>query len=158
MSLQKNFIYSSILTVSKYLFPLIVYPYVSRTLGLSNIGIINFVDNLVNYFVFFSMMGIATVGVREIAAARSSKTQLSKTFMSLYVAFVTDRHSDLHRHCRIVDSHVHRSETYRPSGPTLCRCCQATVQPISDGMVFYGHGRLQIHHQPFHFGQVLVCD
>ena len=83
MSLQKNFIYSSILTVSKYLFPLIVYPYVSRTLGLSNIGIINFVDNLVNYFVFFSMMGIATVGVREIAAARSSKTQLSNTFMSL---------------------------------------------------------------------------
>ena len=83
MSLKGNFIYSSILTVSKYLFPLIVYPYVSRTLGLSNIGIVNFVDNLVNYFVYFSMMGIATVGVREIAAARSSKTQLSKTFMSL---------------------------------------------------------------------------
>lgn len=83
MSLKSNFIYSSILTVSKYLFPLIVYPYVSRTLGLSNIGIVNFVDNLVNYFVYISMMGIATVGVREIAAARSSKAQLSKTFMSL---------------------------------------------------------------------------
>ena len=83
MSLQKNFIYSSILTVSKYLFPLIVYPYVSRTLGLSNIGIVNFIDNLVNYFVFISMMGITTVGVREIAASRSSRQQLSKTFMSL---------------------------------------------------------------------------
>lgn len=83
MSLQKNFIYSSILTVSKYLFPLIVYPYVSRTLGLSNIGIVNFVDNLVNYFVFVSMMGITTVGVREIAAARNNKQELSKTFMSL---------------------------------------------------------------------------
>lgn len=83
MSLKKNFIYSSILTVSKYLFPLIVYPYVSRTLGLSNIGIVNFVDNLVNYFVFVSMMGISTVGVREIAAVRTDKKQLSKTFMSL---------------------------------------------------------------------------
>ncbi len=83
MSLQKNFIYSSILTVSKYLFPLIVYPYVSRTLGLSNIGIVNFVDNLVNYFVYISMMGIATVGVREIAAVRSNQQQLSKTFASL---------------------------------------------------------------------------
>lgn len=82
MSLKNNFIYSSILTASKYLFPLIVYPYVSRTLGLSNIGIVNFVDNLVNYFVFVSMMGITTVGVREIAAARNDKEQLSKTFMS----------------------------------------------------------------------------
>lgn len=83
MSLKQNFIYSSILTVSKYLFPLIVYPYVSRTLGLSNIGIINFVDNLINYFVYISMMGIATVGVREIAAVRNDKQRLSKTFVSL---------------------------------------------------------------------------
>lgn len=84
MSLKKNFIYSTVLTVSTYLFPLIVYPYVSRTLGLSNIGIVNFVDNLVNYFVFVSMMGITTVGVREIAAARSDQHKLSATFMSLF--------------------------------------------------------------------------
>ncbi len=69
MTLKNNFIYSSILTVSTYLFPLLVYPYISRTLGLSSIGIVNFVDNLVNYFILISMMGITTVGVREIAAA-----------------------------------------------------------------------------------------
>lgn len=83
MSLKKNFAYSSILTVSTYLFPLIVYPYVSRTLGLSNIGIVNFVDNLVTFFVFFSMMGISTVGIREIASVRSDRQKLSSTFMSL---------------------------------------------------------------------------
>ncbi|MBO7051997.1 MAG: oligosaccharide flippase family protein [Prevotella sp.] len=83
-SLKGNFIYSSILTVSTYLFPLIVYPYISRTLGLSNIGIVNFVDNLINYFILISMMGITTVGVREIAAVRSDKTKLSSTFMSLF--------------------------------------------------------------------------
>lgn len=83
MSLQKNFIYSSILTISTYLFPLIVYPYVSRILGLSNIGIVNFVDNTVNYFVLISMMGITTVGIREIAAVRNDKQKLSKTFNSL---------------------------------------------------------------------------
>ena len=83
MSLRKNFVYSSILTVSTYLFPLLVYPYVSRVLGLTNIGIVNFIDNLINYFVAVSMMGITTVGVREIAGARSDKFQLSKTFISL---------------------------------------------------------------------------
>ena len=83
MSLKKNFAYSSILTVSTYLFPLIVYPYVSRTLGLSNIGIVNFIDNLVTFFVFFSMMGISTVGIREIASMRSDRQKLSSTFISL---------------------------------------------------------------------------
>lgn len=83
MSLKSNFIYNSILTVSTYLFPLLVYPYISRTLGLSNIGIVNFVDNIINYFLCISMMGIATVGVREIAAAREDKVQLSRTYISL---------------------------------------------------------------------------
>ena len=83
MTLKTNFIYSSILTTSQYLFPLILYPYISRTLGLSNIGIVNFVDNLINYFIFISMMGIATVGVREIASARNEREKLSKTFSSL---------------------------------------------------------------------------
>ncbi len=83
MSLKKNFVYSSILTVSSYLFPLIVYPYVSRTLGLSNIGIVNFIDNLIYYFILISMMGITTVGVREIAATKCHPEKLSKTFMSL---------------------------------------------------------------------------
>lgn len=83
MSLKKNFIYSCILTVSTYIFPLLVYPYVSRVLGLSNIGIVNFVDNLINYFTLISMMGIMTVGVREIAASRCDKKKLSRTYMSL---------------------------------------------------------------------------
>lgn len=90
MSLKKNFVYNGILTVSNYLFPLIVYPYISRTLGLSNIGIVNFIDNLVNYFVFLSMFGISTVGVREIASARGHKEKLSKTFASLFMlTFIT---------------------------------------------------------------------
>ena len=83
MSLKKNFFYSSILTVSTYLFPLLVYPYVSRVLGVSNIGIVNFIDNLVNYFVLVSMMGITTIGTREIAVARDKQTLLTKTFSSL---------------------------------------------------------------------------
>ena len=73
MSLKKNFVYSSILTASTYLIMIIVYPYLSRTLGLTNIGIVNFIDNLVNYFVYVSMMGITTVGVREIAAVRNNR-------------------------------------------------------------------------------------
>lgn len=85
MSIRKNVLYSSVLTVSNFLFPLLVYPYISRVLGATNIGICNFVDSIINYFVLFSMMGISTIGIREIAKAKGDTFQLSKTFSSLLV-------------------------------------------------------------------------
>ena len=74
--IKKNFIFSSILTVSNYIFPFIIFPYISRILGVENIGICNFVDSIINYFMLFSMMGFGVVGVREIAAAKCNRMEL----------------------------------------------------------------------------------
>lgn len=85
MSIKKNFLYSSILTSAGYIFPLITFPYVSRVLGVTNIGICNFVDSIIYYFVLFSMMGIRTLGIREIARCQGNKTEMSKTFSSIII-------------------------------------------------------------------------
>lgn len=82
-SLKRNVVYSSILTISGYLFPLLTYPYVTRVLGVTNIGVYNFVDSIVQYFIIFSMIGVATVGVREIARSKGNNKELSKVFSSL---------------------------------------------------------------------------
>lgn len=82
-SLKKNFFYSALLTVANYLFPLITYPYVSRVLGVTGIGVCNFVDGIVDYFILFSMMGISVVGVREIAASKGDRKQLNGSFSTL---------------------------------------------------------------------------
>ena len=82
-SIKKNIFYSSILTVSGYLFPLLTFPYITRVLGVKNIGICNFVDSIVQYFIYFSMMGMMTVGIREIARAKGDRKLLSKTFSEL---------------------------------------------------------------------------
>ena len=82
-SIKKNFAYSSILTISSYLFPLITYPYVTRVLGVEKIGICNFVDSIIHYGILFSMLGIGTVAIREIAQVKSDKEKLSRTFSSL---------------------------------------------------------------------------
>ena len=82
-SIKKNIFYSSILTVSGCFFPLITFPYVSRVLGVNNIGICNFVDSIVQYFIYFSMMGVMTVGIREVARTKGDKKQLSKTYSEL---------------------------------------------------------------------------
>lgn len=83
-SLKKNVVYSSILTCAGYVFPLITYPYVSRVLGVTNIGTCNFVDSIINYFSLISMMGIGTIGVREIAACGDDIVKRSKVFSNLF--------------------------------------------------------------------------
>lgn len=85
MGIKRNFIYSSLLTVSSFLFPMLTYPYVSRVLGVTNIGVCNFVDSIINYFILFSSMGINVVGIREIAKAKGDILRVSKVFSSLWM-------------------------------------------------------------------------
>ena len=83
-SLKQNFVYSSILTTANYIFPLITYPYVSRVLGVTNIGICNWMDSIINYVILFSMLGIAVIGNREIASSKNDPVKLNMTFSSLF--------------------------------------------------------------------------
>lgn len=81
-SIRSNIIYNTILTGAHYAFPLVVYPYVSRVLGVSNIGLVGFIDSLATYFILFSMMGISIAGVREIARCGSDRTRRKQVFYS----------------------------------------------------------------------------
>lgn len=82
-SVKKNFIYSSFLTCSSYVFSFLTFPYVTRVLGVNNIGICNFVDSIIQYFVIFSMMGVTTIGIREVAKYKDNRDGLSKVFSTL---------------------------------------------------------------------------
>ena len=64
-SIKINFLYKSALTVSTYVIGFITFPYITRVLGVENIGIVNYIDNLTNYFLLFATMGISILGVRE---------------------------------------------------------------------------------------------
>lgn len=84
-SIKKNFIYSSFLTTANIIFPLVVYPYVSRVLGVANLGLCSFINSIIDYFVLFSALGINILGIREIAAASKDQNKLDQTFSSLVV-------------------------------------------------------------------------
>lgn len=83
MSIKKNFFYNCFLTVANYIFPLLTFPYVSRILGADSIGKYNFIDNIIQIFIIVSMLGIGTVGVREIAQSKVSQEKLDKSFTAL---------------------------------------------------------------------------
>jgi len=83
-SVKKNFSYNLVLTLCSYIFPLITYPYVSRVLGVQNIGVCNFVDSIINYFVLFSMLGVGSYGVREIARVNQDEPRRNYVFSNLF--------------------------------------------------------------------------
>ena len=84
MSIRNNFKYSLILTLSTYLVPLLVFPYISRVLGAERIGAIDTVDGIIDYLVLFSMMGMQALGIREIARHKADKAELQSAFNDLF--------------------------------------------------------------------------
>ncbi len=82
-SIKRNVAYKFLLTVSTYIMGFITFPYISRVFGVEKLGLVNFVDNTVNYFLLFATMGISLLGVREIATVKNSREECSKVFSSI---------------------------------------------------------------------------
>lgn len=82
-SIKKNFAYKSVQTLSTYLINFITFPYVARVLGVERFGLVNFVDNTVNYFLLFATMGVGLLGVREIAAVKEDKKRRDQVYSSM---------------------------------------------------------------------------
>lgn len=84
MGVKKNFAYNSFLTVSNYLINLILFPFCTRVLGAERYGTIGLAQNIVQYFSFLAMMGITTIGVREIAK-QTNLADRNRCFSSLFL-------------------------------------------------------------------------
>ena len=82
-SIKKNFVYKSALTISTYLMNFITFPYVSRVLGVDRIGLVSFVDNVVNYFLLFATMGVTILGVREIATVKNNREDRNRVYSNI---------------------------------------------------------------------------
>lgn len=77
-SLGINAVLNGIRSVLTLLFPLITFPYVSRILGATGIGIYNFSNSIVSYFLLIAGLGINTYAVREGAKYRENKEKISE--------------------------------------------------------------------------------
>lgn len=82
-SLLKNTVYNFLYTGVNLLFPIVTSPYISRVLGVSNIGKVNFATSIINWFILLAVFGTTTYGVREVAKIRDSKKDLSKLFSEI---------------------------------------------------------------------------
>jgi O-antigen/teichoic acid export membrane protein len=85
MSIKKNVIYNTILTISNVAFPIITTPYISRILGVKNIGIVNFAINYTSYFALVAALGIPLYGIREIAKHNDDLNDRNQVFSELFI-------------------------------------------------------------------------
>lgn len=82
-TVKDNYIYNLLLTISSYVASLIVYPYVSRILGVENMGILGFINKTIESFLLFSLLGVSVVGVREIAKSKDDRSRLNDAFSAI---------------------------------------------------------------------------
>lgn len=77
-SIKKNAILNSIRTILNLLFPLITYPYITRTLAVDELGKYNFSYSIISYFLLIAALGIDKYAVREGAKYRDDREKIGK--------------------------------------------------------------------------------
>lgn len=80
-----NIFYQGIYQLVLVILPVITIPIVSRALGPEGLGLYNYINSIMSYFLLVAGFGIANYGVREIARVRDDKKKLSKVFFELEV-------------------------------------------------------------------------
>jgi polysaccharide transporter, PST family len=81
-TLKYNTIMLYILQISKYVFPLITFPYLTRVLQPENFGIITFVNSVMVYFQLLIDYGFLQSATKECSLYRSDKDKLSQVLVS----------------------------------------------------------------------------
>ncbi|MBB1080294.1 flippase [Limosilactobacillus sp. STM2_1] len=77
-SLGLNALLNGLKNALNLIFPLITFPYVSRVLSVRSIGIYNFSNTYISYFLLIAGLGISTYAIREGAKYRDNVSKLSE--------------------------------------------------------------------------------
>lgn len=83
--LIKNYIYNTLYQVLVLIAPLITTPYISRVLGVTNIGIYQYSQSIANYFVLVGAVGTSLYGQREIAYLQDKPEERTLAFWEIEI-------------------------------------------------------------------------
>lgn len=84
-SLKKNYFYNLLINFTGMVIPVVTFPYVARVLGPENVGKVNFVSTIVDYFVVIFVAGIGPYIVRELSKLRDNKIEYNRRFTEAFI-------------------------------------------------------------------------
>lgn len=82
--IAKNGIYAVVAKLYGMAVPIIVLPFVLRTLGVESYGKVSYVQSVVAYFVLLSTLGIQNYAFRECSTIRDNKKQLAQKVSQIF--------------------------------------------------------------------------
>lgn len=83
-NLTHNYLYNLFNQSLVSLMPLITAPYVSRILGVVNIGHYSFVQSITSYFSMFAVLGTTLYGQKKIAQYHGKRSEYSEIFWNIF--------------------------------------------------------------------------
>lgn len=83
--LVKNYIYNTLYQVLVLIAPLITTPYVSRVLGVTNIGVYQYSQSIATYFMLVGAVGTSLYGQREIAYLQDDPEKRTRAFWEIEI-------------------------------------------------------------------------
>ncbi|KRM84211.1 polysaccharide biosynthesis protein [Limosilactobacillus coleohominis DSM 14060] len=83
MKVIKNYLYNAVYQVLLLIIPLITVPYISRVLGPDLVGINEYTNSWMTFFLLLGQLGISLYGNREIAYHRDSTEERSRIFWGI---------------------------------------------------------------------------
>jgi len=92
-----NIIFNLLSTFVTLLFPLITFPYISRVLGVENLGVIQYYISIISYFILLASLGVPFYAIKQGAKYRDKKDDLSVFFneitylliISTFLSYIT---------------------------------------------------------------------
>ena len=85
MKILKNYLYNVWYQILSVLLPFITVPYVSRVLGVRNVGVVSFTTANTQYFILLASLGVAVYATREIAYINQSVESVSAFFLEIMI-------------------------------------------------------------------------
>lgn len=87
-SVKLNFILNTTRIFLGAFFILVTTPYITRVLGAENLGKVDYVNSIIQYFILFTALGIPNYGIREIAKTRDNVFDRTKTIIELGIILI----------------------------------------------------------------------
>lgn len=85
-SILLNYVYNLIYQLVAIAFPLVVTPYISRTLQAESIGAYSYCYSIATYFSIFSILGLNLYGQLEISKCRNDDRLITTTFWGIFIS------------------------------------------------------------------------
>lgn len=84
--MKSNVLYSVLGVIFNTIVPILIFPYISRVLGVETLGKYNFYSMAFGYFLLLSNFGISIYAIKEVGKVKDNKTLISEKY-SQFISF-----------------------------------------------------------------------